>query len=91
MLVRLLILVILGALVYRAVKSWLGSTHYPEKDAAVHPPESVDDVMIQDPVCGIYFPRRDAVVLTRNNRDYLFCSTECRDRYAAQQAQNRSR
>ncbi len=85
MLFRLLIFIILGALVYRAVKSWLGGTGQPGGgNTTAQPPEQVDDVMIKDPVCGTYFPRRNAVVLRRDNRELHFCSTECRDRYETQ-------
>ncbi len=82
MLFRLLIFTILGALIYRAVKSWLGTAESRgTENVTAHPPEQVDDVMIKDPVCGTYFPRRDAVILRLDDKDRLFCSTECRDRY----------
>jgi YHS domain-containing protein len=43
----------------------------------------VDDEMIRDPECGIYFPQRSAVALDQRHQVLYFCSTECRDRYLA--------
>ena len=90
MLIRLLIFAILGLIIYRAVKSWLGGSDQLRKGSTMQPPEPVDDVMIQDPFCGIYFPKRDAVALTLDNRDFDFCSTKCRDRYLEQQSEHQS-
>ncbi|MFH2064621.1 MAG: hypothetical protein ABIK15_05425 [Pseudomonadota bacterium] len=41
----------------------------------------VDDIMIQDPVCKIYFPRREGFHLNDNGNNLYFCSKECRSRY----------
>ncbi len=92
MLLRLLILAVLAALVYRAVKSWLGTVGYRAGGhQTVRPPESVDDVMIQDPVCGTYFARRNAVILRQGNQDHHFCSTACRDRFVAESSKEPNR
>ena len=42
---------------------------------------SVDDVMIKDPLCGVYFPRREGIVLKRDGKHLIFCSEKCRDDY----------
>jgi YHS domain-containing protein len=41
----------------------------------------MDDVMIQDPFCEIYFPKKDGVHLRINGKDLYFCSEDCRDKY----------
>ena len=46
----------------------------------------IDDVMIKDPFCEAYFPRRNAVHLNLNGNDYYFCSEACRDQYIARQS-----
>ncbi len=81
---KLLLIIFIVYLAYRAGKSWIrrnlgtiGRGH------EVHPP--IDDVMVKDPVCGIYFPRREAVALKHNGQVYLFCSTDCRDRFLEEQ------
>ncbi len=82
MFIRLLIFTILAVLVYRAFKRWLGSGQFNHSGMG-SPPEPVDDEMVKDPECGVYFPQRNAVALTEPNQVLYFCSTECRDRYTA--------
>lgn len=83
MFVRLLIWVGLALLLYRAVKSWMGGgnrrvhTHHRSS-------KQVADDLVQDPQCGVYFARRDGVPLNVDGQELLFCSEECRDRFAAQ-------
>jgi YHS domain-containing protein len=45
----------------------------------------IDDVMIKDPYCEAYFPKRNAVHSSFNGSDLYFCSKECRDKYIARQ------
>lgn len=78
---RLLLLLIIGVLVYRALKPRsVNNDREKDRSAAM-----ADDVMVQDPVCGIYFPRRDAVTLDSAAGQICFCSSDCRDRYLEQQ------
>ena len=83
---RLLIFAILGVVVYRVLKSVLGSSGFGQVDTAGGQPGQVDDVMIKDPVCGIYFPKRDAVTVHASQDVLYFCSNKCRDSYLAQQS-----
>ena len=41
----------------------------------------IDDVMIKDPVCKVYFPKRDGVHLKTDGQDLYFCSSGCRDKF----------
>lgn len=80
--IRILLFLALGYLAYRLARRWLrGRTLSGRMDR----PESgrIDDVMIKDPQCGAYFPRRDGVALKSAGDDLLFCSPECRDKYIA--------
>lgn len=81
---RLLIFAILGFVIYRALKSWLNSAghhNHHSTDA-----QAVDDVMIKDPVCGAYFAQHNGVALNVSQEVIYFCSSECRDKYTAQQS-----
>jgi hypothetical protein len=49
----------------------------------------IDDVMIKDPYCEAYFPKRNAVHLNFNANDLYFCSKECRDKYIVRQSQKK--
>lgn len=77
---RLLLIIVIVYLGYRIVKSWLARTLQPPGEKGTPNPK-IDDVMIKDPVCGIYFPRREGVELKQGGQTYLFCSTACRDRF----------
>ena len=77
---KLLLLLIIAYLAYRAAKSWvMRNLQAPGQNGSRHP--SIDDVMVKDPVCGIYFPQREGVTLSRGGQTFLFCSTACRDRF----------
>ncbi len=86
MLLRLLIYIILGIVLYRAARSWLGRAQSGGGAARVDPTGQVDDLMIKDPVCGAYFPQSRAVALRAEGQTLYFCSTECRDRYLAEES-----
>jgi YHS domain-containing protein len=82
--VKLLLLILIAYLAYRAVKSWvLRNLQVPGQNGSRTP--KIDDLMIKDPVCGVYFPQREGVELHHNGQRYVFCSTTCRDRFLAQQ------
>ena len=80
---KLLILILIVYLAYRAGRSWVTRTLQPPGTPGTRggPGGDIDDVMIQDPVCGIHFPRREGVVLEHDGQTLHFCSTACRDRY----------
>jgi YHS domain-containing protein len=43
--------------------------------------QPVTDVMVKDPVCGMYLPRGDAIRETIDGRTFYFCSQECLSEY----------
>ena len=77
-----IILIILIYICYKTIKSMLSSytagskakVYYDEK-------EKIDDVMLKDPYCDVYFPERDGIHLNHKVEDLVFCSTECRDNF----------
>ena len=46
----------------------------------------VDNVMVKDPQCGIYFAKKDGVYLNINGQDLYFCSQECKDMFLEKKA-----
>jgi YHS domain-containing protein len=42
---------------------------------------NVENVMIQDPVCKVYFARKDGVCHQIGGKELCFCSEECREKY----------
>ena len=86
MLIRLLIYIVLGIVLYRAARTWFGQAQGGRGSPRVNTTGQVDDVMIKDPVCGVYFPQGKAVALNGEGQGLYFCSTECRDRYLAEKS-----
>jgi YHS domain-containing protein len=41
----------------------------------------VDDVMLKDPFCQAYFPKKNGVKGVINGETCYFCSRTCRDKY----------
>ena len=84
--IKFLILFVVGYLLYRAMKSWMFPNARSPKNVSGKATGQIDDVMIKDPFCQAYFPRRDAVHLNLRGNDLYFCSKECRDQYIARQS-----
>jgi len=78
---RLLILLGLIYVGYRAVKSWMLQGRSPKQKVFNTTAAQMDDVMIKDPYCETYFSKKDGVHLRINGKDLYFCSTECRDKF----------
>jgi YHS domain-containing protein len=85
--IKFLILFGVGYLLYRAMRSWMFPDGSSPKNVSGKSTGQIDDVMIKDPNCGAYFPRRDAVHLNLGGKDLYFCSNECRDQYMARQSE----
>jgi len=77
---RLLLGLILGYLGYWVIKKVAGSlglwprTSKPQNDRE-------PDVLVQDPVCKTFIPRREALMITRDGQTYFFCSEGCLKRF----------
>ena len=81
---RLLIIIAVAYLAYRALKSWMLQNASTKKPVAGETAGEIDDVMVKDPFCQAYFPKRNGVRLKANGEDFYFCSQECRDKFVAE-------
>lgn len=79
MLVRLLIWLIVGFLVYTVFQMIRQAVSKPPGPPLEKTSRGED--MIRDPQCGTYVPRNDAVKIEAKGKAHYFCSTECRDKY----------
>jgi len=86
--IRVILIFVLGYVCYRALKSWLQPIEKTSRRAAGRSAGQVDDVMIKDPFCEAYFPKRNAVHLNLDGKDLHFCSVECKDKYLATLSEN---
>ena len=80
---RLIFLLVLIYLCYRVLKSWMIKDKSPQKTVFGKTAGEIEDDMVKDPFCGVYFSRRDGVHLKVDGEDLYFCSTECRDKFVA--------
>jgi YHS domain-containing protein len=46
--------------------------------------QTVIDEMVQDPICGVYFPRKDGIRKKIKGQELFFCSKACKDKYIEQ-------
>ncbi|MFC1798445.1 hypothetical protein ACFLZL_01390 [Thermodesulfobacteriota bacterium] len=81
---RLIIIAALVYLAYRVFKSWFGMQVSQTEDMSAQTSGEIDDVMVKDPFCEVYFPQRNGVPLSFEGSELLFCSSECRDRFIEQ-------
>jgi len=78
---KILILIVIGYLCYRAVNNWMIKSATYRQEVSPGAAGEIDDIMVKDPSCGIYFPKRDGVHLQHKGKDLYFCSEACRDKF----------
>jgi YHS domain-containing protein len=78
---RTLIFIALFYLLWRFLKSWVTQKIPRNPSDAGGSVGEIDDIMIQDPYCNVYFPQRSGFHLNNNGEDLYFCSAECRDKF----------
>ena len=78
---RLLLGLGLGYLGYWAIKKVAGSLGlWPQAPKPLEPNQG-PDVLVQDPVCKTFIPRRDALKTEKDGQTYFFCSEGCLKRF----------
>ncbi len=80
---RLLILIAVIYLCFRALKSWILQNSLSNKTVTTTKTGEIDDIMVKDPFCEVYFPKRDGIHLRANGKDLYFCGKECKDKFIA--------
>lgn len=78
---KLLVLLVVGYFCYRAIKNWMMANAPSTDKVSSTPAGEIDDVMIQDPVCGVYFPKGNGIELQYEGQNLLFCSQECKTKF----------
>ena len=81
-LIKLALIVALVWLLYKGVKGWLTGNGDKRRVSRQRGGEGqVLDIMVQDPNCGTYIPKREAVRARVGGEELYFCSKKCRDEY----------
>ena len=83
--IRILILLGIGYFGYKILKSWIAGS--ATKTLSKPPTGRIDDVMVKDPYCHVYFPKREGIRLRVDGEDVYFCSKECRDKFLASRSE----
>ncbi len=79
--IRIVILALAGYLGYKAVQKLLPWFLRREIPPSRSPSEIQADELVQDPVCKVFIPRRNALVARKDGQDYYFCSEGCRKKF----------
>ena len=87
--IRFVILAVVGYVAYRALKSWMFPSAPSSESVAGRNVGEIDDIMIKDPYCEAYFPKKDAVHLKFDGKDIQFCSTQCKDKFLADHSEKK--
>lgn len=85
--IRFIILAVVGYVAYRALRSWMLPNPPSSESVGGKKAGEIDDIMIKDPYCEAYFPKRNAVNLKFNGEVMQFCSTRCKDGFLADQSE----
>ena len=78
--IRLIVMLFLVLLFYWVIKGIFSRSQASigEKRRTQLGPE---EVMVQDPECGVYIHKGDAITSMSDGQSFYFCSKECLDRY----------
>jgi YHS domain-containing protein len=72
---------ILGYLVVKKVGQSLGLWPTPRTPVTGEDKGPEPDVLVQDPVCQTYIPRKEALKTEKDGKAYYFCSEGCLKRF----------
>lgn len=85
---RLILFLALLFLCYYTVKFLLSLLTSKRKEADYHgrkvtnsTSDALVDELVKDPICGVYIPKKDAIVLKLKGKYYYFCSHSCKDAF----------
>ena len=89
--IRFIILAVVIYIFYRALKSWMFPKLDTSKSVTDKKMGEIDDVMIKDPQCKAYFPKRNAVHSNIDGEDLYFCSAKCKAQYTTEHSGKKSK
>lgn len=79
--IRILLLLIIGYLGFKITQKLLDYWFRPRVPTQGPTPEIDKDELVQDPVCKVFIPRRNALVARKDGETYYFCSEGCRKKF----------
>ncbi len=85
-LLRYLLIALAVWILYRTLRRWVSGASgggRPRRGTGPSGESEVLDVMVQDPQCGTYLPRHEAIRAWARGEERFFCSEACRDNFLA--------
>ncbi|MBF0225600.1 MAG: YHS domain-containing protein [Desulfobacterales bacterium] len=80
MLLKFIIFVAVAYFGLKALRSWMDPEDEKITSSSKKRP-AIDDDMIKDPFCGVYFSKSNAVKTSIDGRNFSFCSEECKQKF----------
>jgi uncharacterized protein len=80
-LIRFLIIAITSYLGFKVIQKIASQFFSREIPGSRPKPEVEADELVQDPVCKVFVPRRNALKASKNGEDFFFCSEGCRKKF----------
>ena len=81
MIIRFVILAIASYLGFKVIQKIASKFFSREIPGSRPKPEVMSDELVQDPVCKVFVPRRNALKAHKNGEDFFFCSEGCRKKF----------
>lgn len=90
--IKYIFIFILIYLLYRLLKKYISGS----RDATVESRKwnqqgEVEDEVIKDPHCGVYYPKRAMIPVKVEGSILYFCSENCKNAYLQEHAQKKAR
>jgi len=83
---RILILCLLFYILFRLLIGKRGKSRTKKGGGETLPTQ---DTLVEDPVCKVCVPKKQALTLQDNDKILYFCSAECRDKFIATKGDDR--
>jgi uncharacterized protein len=77
----LLLGILVSYLAYRLVKKGRKFFNPGSPGPQRSPRPEEPQVLVQDPICGTFIPRKEALKFHKDGQDYFFCSEGCLKRF----------
>jgi uncharacterized protein len=80
-LLKFALVAVLVWFLYRSVRRLMSGGEKTGRRPEPKGPDQVIDVMVQDPQCGTYLPKHEAIRSIVRDEERFFCSESCRDAF----------
>lgn len=80
-LIKFALVALLVWFLYRSVRRLMSGSDQRRQRPMPKGPDQVIDVMVQDPQCGTYLPKHEAIKAFVKDEERYFCSEACRDAF----------